>query len=269
MKKRISILGCGWLGLPLGKHLVDKGFKVFGSIRSEDKIKQVEEQGINTIIIDLEKEIKKQVLSKFLNSDVLVICIPPRVGKSYSEQFSSIVHLLKEKRIQLQVIFISSTAIYDTCFDEITELNIHYSSSNRAKQLVEAENLFKENFPNNLVILRLAGLAGPERNPGKFLAGKMDVINPKAPVNFIHLKDCIQIIHKVIIESVHSEIFNVCAPLHPTREEFYTHHSELLDLDPPQFNVSKESIGKLISTNKLIDQLKYTFSYPNPMEFEF
>jgi UDP-N-acetyl-D-mannosaminuronate dehydrogenase len=29
--KQISILGCGWLGLPLAKALLQKGFSVHGS----------------------------------------------------------------------------------------------------------------------------------------------------------------------------------------------------------------------------------------------
>jgi 3-hydroxyisobutyrate dehydrogenase-like beta-hydroxyacid dehydrogenase len=32
--KSISILGCGWLGVPLAKHLIQKGFSVKGSVTS-------------------------------------------------------------------------------------------------------------------------------------------------------------------------------------------------------------------------------------------
>lgn len=40
----ISVLGCGWLGLPLAKHLIDSGFMVKGSIRSSSKISDLEKK---------------------------------------------------------------------------------------------------------------------------------------------------------------------------------------------------------------------------------
>ena len=35
---KISILGCGWLGLPLAKAIVENGFSVKGSTTSSEKI---------------------------------------------------------------------------------------------------------------------------------------------------------------------------------------------------------------------------------------
>lgn len=35
MAKTISILGCGWLGLPLGQHLVQQGYHIKGSLLLE------------------------------------------------------------------------------------------------------------------------------------------------------------------------------------------------------------------------------------------
>jgi UDP-glucose 6-dehydrogenase len=35
---KISIVGCGWLGLPLGEKLAKSGHQVFGSTTSVEKI---------------------------------------------------------------------------------------------------------------------------------------------------------------------------------------------------------------------------------------
>ena len=40
-KQRISILGCGWLGLPLAKELLDRSFEVKGSTTSSNKLDQL------------------------------------------------------------------------------------------------------------------------------------------------------------------------------------------------------------------------------------
>jgi 3-hydroxyisobutyrate dehydrogenase-like beta-hydroxyacid dehydrogenase len=47
---KISILGCGWLGLPLAKAIVENGFSVKGSTTSTDKLTALENAGINSWI---------------------------------------------------------------------------------------------------------------------------------------------------------------------------------------------------------------------------
>ena len=42
MNQRISILGCGWLGLPLAVELISKGYKVNGSTTSMTKVRELE-----------------------------------------------------------------------------------------------------------------------------------------------------------------------------------------------------------------------------------
>lgn len=51
--KPISILGCGWLGLPLAKSLLEKGFSVKGSTTSIKKIALLEKFGIHPHIVTL------------------------------------------------------------------------------------------------------------------------------------------------------------------------------------------------------------------------
>ena len=48
---KISILGCGWLGLPLAKALIGNGFSVKGSTTSYEKISGLEQGGITTFLI--------------------------------------------------------------------------------------------------------------------------------------------------------------------------------------------------------------------------
>ncbi len=39
--RNITILGLGWLGLPLGKSLIKKGLNVIGTSTSDDKIESI------------------------------------------------------------------------------------------------------------------------------------------------------------------------------------------------------------------------------------
>ena len=86
--KQISILGCGWLGLPLAKSLLEKRFSVKGSTTSFEKISALESNGIQPFQIELsETEIKGEIDSFLANSEILIIDIPPKLRGVSSENF--------------------------------------------------------------------------------------------------------------------------------------------------------------------------------------
>ena len=49
----LSILGCGWLGLPLAARFSAKAYRVSGSTTSPQKISLLEHEGITPYLIDL------------------------------------------------------------------------------------------------------------------------------------------------------------------------------------------------------------------------
>ncbi|MGB5275232.1 MAG: NAD(P)-binding domain-containing protein [Flavobacteriaceae bacterium] len=53
MNKRIGILGCGWLGLPLAESLLKKGYRIHGSTTSEEKIEMLQHKGIDAFLVSL------------------------------------------------------------------------------------------------------------------------------------------------------------------------------------------------------------------------
>ena len=73
----ISVLGCGWLGLPLTRFLLDKGYKVKGSTATPEKLDELESSGIEPYHITLTPEINDDYNPEFLNTDILIINFPP------------------------------------------------------------------------------------------------------------------------------------------------------------------------------------------------
>ena len=49
--KSIAILGCGWLGLPLGKYLVEQGYRVAGSTTRAEKLSTIQAMGMEAFQI--------------------------------------------------------------------------------------------------------------------------------------------------------------------------------------------------------------------------
>ena len=264
---KISILGCGWLGLPLGKYLVRNGHSVKGSTTSESKLALLSEVGIIPFLLEFSPKIESKNLNNFLTSEILVITIPPRAGKYgddfHVQQMESLLECLPSSTIK-SIIYTSSTSVYPNLNRELTEDDEVIENH----VLVKVENLLK-NLPQNVAILRCGGLMGAERIPAKYFAGKT-INTGKIPVNYVHRDDVIQIISIIVEQGFYNETFNVVSSEHPIREEVYLKNCEDLGFEEPIFEKSLEEIPfKIISPQKLIQRTGYKFIYANPLDFKY
>lgn len=261
--KQISILGCGWLGLPLAKSLLEKGFSVNGSTTSLEKIAVLEEVGIHPFHINLFEDSIEGNIDLFLsNSDVLIIDIPPKLRENSSENFvtkiQNIIPFIEKSSVE-KVIFVSSTSVYSDDNSIITEETKPNPDTESGKQLLEAEQLLQKNSNFQTTIVRFGGLIGEDRHPIKFLAGRKNIENPEGPINLIHQVDCIGIIVAIYETNSWQETYNAVTPYHPIRKEYYTHKAIELNLPLPEFDESKISIGKTILSDKVASVLNYEF----------
>ena len=254
MNQKISILGCGWLGLALAIDLIDKGYEVYGSTTSSNRIKEIAENGIKPFLIDIRSI--DSGLKDFLNSDVLIIAI---TSKSIQD-FKTLIKNIENSEIQ-KVLFISSTSVYPNTNGIVTEDSITSNSP-----LAEIEKLFTTNSSFKTTILRFGGLFGYNRNPGNFINPNKMIENPEGYINFIHRDDCIGIIENIIIKNVWNEILNACADDHPTRREFYLKESKKVGHDSIAFNENSKNEYKIIDSHKLKSLLDYKFKYDDLMK---
>jgi len=268
--KQISILGCGWLGFPLAKKLIEKGNSVKGSTTSESKLSILENAGINPFLVTVESESVSENVTAFLaESEILIIDIPPKLRAVTSESKKVFVQKIEnlipfiEKSSVSKVLFVSSTSVYGNENEFITEETNPNPETESGKQLVLAEAILQKNQNFETTILRFGGLIGEDRHPAKFLAGKENLENPDAPINLIHQKDCIAIIEEIINQSKWNEVFNAVAPFHPTREEYYTQKAKEQNLALPKFSSEKSNIKKIISSEKIETILNYQFKLEN------
>jgi nucleoside-diphosphate-sugar epimerase len=254
------------LGLPLAKHLVSKGHVIKGSTTSESKISNLKRNGVEPFLIDLRAVQSTAEISKFLASEFLVIAIPPRVKhhNNFKEQIESLISFIEKSTIK-KVIFISSTSVYPNTNNLVTEEDISIPESDSGIVLLEVERLLQSNKFFQTTILRMAGLYGYDRQPGRFLAGKKELVNADGKVNLIHQDDCIQIINNVLEKQLWNEVYNCCSDEHPTRQEFYTKAALTLGMEPPEFLPKEKSVFKIISNQKLKAALNYEFIHPDPM----
>ena len=269
-KKTIAIIGCGWLGLALGEHLVKQGYSVNGSTTSEEKLAIMDAKGINPFQIEVTNSFVGKSVDKFFDASILLLNIPPKRRQENIERFyPQQVKLIVEKAIKngvQKIIFTSSTSVYGNVMRKVDESETVKGETASAKALIAVEKYLQTHSAIETTILRLGGLVGGERKAGRFLAGRKDVPNGDAPVNLVHRDDCIAIISRLIEEDKWGLVFNVCADKHPTRKEFYTAQAMLQGFEIPQF--LQGVTGYKIVSNDLVKQnLNYSFIHPDPMTF--
>ena len=265
--KQISILGFGWLGIPLAKSLLEKGFSVNGSTTSLEKISALKSNGIQAFQIELsETEIKGEIDSFLATSEILIIDIPPKLRSISSENFvkkiQNLIPFIEKVKIE-KVIFISSTSVYGDYNSVVTEATKPNPETESGNQLLETETVLQSNTNFKTTVIRFGGLIGEDRHPIHFLAGRKNIENPEAVINLIHQKDCIGIIKAVIEQDCFGESFNAVAPFHPTRKEYYTQKALELGLPLPEFDENRNSFGKIVDSDLLFSELNYTFQKPN------
>lgn len=256
----VSILGCGWYGTALAKALVTKGIKVKGSTTSPEKMQALADVGIEPFLIDLAPDNTVYDID-FFECDVLWISIPPRAragqGEEYLYKIMHLISIIETNNIK-QVVLISSTGVYGDSNTEVTELDAPNPDSDSGNILFTAENLLRARTTFTTTIIRFAGLIGPGRDPGRFFAGKTNIVNGEAPVNLIHLTDCVGISCAILEQQAFGYTYNAVSPNHPTRIAFYTQAALRAGFDEPQFIAEKKN-WKMVSGVNVGEKLGYQY----------
>lgn len=265
----ISVLGCGWLGLPLAASLVQQGYTVKGSVTQPEKLELLSQKGIMPYQVQItDTGITSNDLDGFLESTILIINIPPSRREDvviyHQAQMASLIEQILKSPVK-QVLFVSSTSVYPDLNQEVTELENIQPSKESGKALLAVEKMLRSTIQFMTTIVRFAGLVGYDRMPGRFLAGKKNVENGNAPINVIHQDDCIALLTGIIKQQAWGEIFNACADLHPTRRDFYTQAAAKAGLELPTFANMADPRFKIISSEKIKQRLNYSFRYPDPL----
>lgn len=266
--QRIAVVGCGWLGMPLALRLKQRGFDVRGSRRHASLRDELTAAEIPSTALSLTPTIScddPQLL--FAHCDLVVINIPWSYKHEASyvyQQVAALTQIVLAYQIP-RVLFVSSTSVFNASQGVIDQFTRPEPASEYAQMLFRIEQQLSQNPHFKCHILRFGGLFGPKRHPGRFLAGR-EVDGGSTPVNLIHQRDCIDIIHAIIKRDLFPLQLNACSDAHPFRSQFYVRAAQSIGLEPPKFS-QDNSTHKKIDNTYLKQSLNYTFSYPDPLQW--
>lgn len=275
MTKKVAVIGLGWLGMPLARTLIGRGWQVTGSKTTGDGVQAARASGIpaSQLTLDPELQCAPEDLAELLDADALVVTLPARRTVETSEQYVQAVQNIVDMALARQVrhiIFTGSTSVYGNLQGEACEDSPLHPVTPAGGSLVRLEQWLHDLPGTTVDILRLAGLVGPGRHPGRFLAGKTGLSHGSQGVNLVHLEDVISAIVLLLEQPAQGAIYNLCAEGHPSREDYYTRLARHAGWTPPVFDgESDTAAGKEVNGQRICRERGFRYRWPDPYEMPF
>ncbi|HEX3857755.1 MAG TPA: SDR family oxidoreductase [Verrucomicrobiae bacterium] len=276
---RVLIVGCGYVGLPLGAELVWLGHEVFGLRRNSSAENELKAAGIQPLFADMTKpdELKK-LPGDF---DWVVNCVAAggdaeNYRAVYFQGTRNLIDWLAPNPPK-KFVYTSSTSVYgQNDGSPVKESSPTEPTSETSKILVETEKVLfdaaaQKKFP--AVILRVAGIYGPERGHWfkQFLKNEATMDGDGSRIlNMIHRDDLVGCIITALKNGRVGEIYNAVDDEPVSQSHFFQWLAQAVDkpLPPsapenPGENRKRGVTNKRVSNRKLKTDLGYQFKHPN------
>jgi nucleoside-diphosphate-sugar epimerase len=276
---RVLIVGCGYVGLPLGMELVRLGHEVFGLRRNASAENELKMAGLQPLFADVTKlaELKK-LPGEF---DWVVNCVAAggdanNYRQVYLEGTRHLIEWLTSNPPK-KFVYTSSTSVYaQNDGSAVKESSPTEPISETAKILVETEKVLLEamslkKFP--AIILRVAGIYGPGRGHWfkQFLKNEARIEGDGARIlNMIHRVDLVGCLIAALKSGRAGEIYNAVDDEPVSQKNFFEWLAGTLGKYPPpsapenlEENRKRGVTNKRVSNRKLKMELGYQFKYPN------
>ena len=222
----VSIVGCGWLGLPLARRLVAEGYDVRGTTTRAERLPEMEAAGVHAAVARLplaewsltasaktddaptatpdgdggadgDDDADDAVgagLAAVWQADQLVLTVPPGrdadAPRRYPAAILSAVLAYRRAQPSGRIVMTSSTGVYGRghglALDADTRPPLDAAPTERQAMLLLAESQVVAQSQRPYRVLRLGGLHGPGRDPSRWYRGR-PVPRPDDPTNLCHL----------------------------------------------------------------------------------
>jgi nucleoside-diphosphate-sugar epimerase len=276
---RVLIIGCGYVGLPLGAALAAMGNEVFALRRAAWSVAERGCAGLVPLAGDIAKP--EDLARLPAGYDWVVNCVSSSSGgpEGYRAVYVQGMRNLLEwlaARPPRKFVYTSSTAVYGQNDGSVVdELAPTEPLVETARVLVEAERLLIEaerqrGFP--AVIMRLAGIYGPGRGYWlkQYLSGEARIESGGGRIlNMIHRDDVVGAVIAALQKGRPGEIYNAVDDEPVTQLGCYQWLATALGgaLPPaasegPGTSAKRGLTNKRVSNRKLKDELGYTLRYP-------
>ena len=277
---RVLIVGCGYVGRPLGAELAGQGHEVFGVRRTAAGETELKAVGIHPLIGDISRP---DALAKWpAPFDWVVNCAASGGGdaEDYRRVYLQGTRNLLDWLAPMppgKYVYTSSTSVYaQNDGSLVIEESPTEPASETAQVLIETERMLLDaaragHFP--AVILRVAGIYGPDRGHlfRQYLKNEARIEGQGDRIlNMIHRDDVTGVIIAALTAGGRREVYNAVDDEPVSQLNFFEWLAGTLGKGlPPSVaeepdNARKRGLtSKRVSNRKLKEALGYRFKYAN------
>lgn len=253
---RIGIVGAGWLGLPLARAWREEGWEVAVTATSQEKCDRLTGEGLDAhpLLISAQMDAPWP-----LRVEALVVCVPPGKVDDYPAAMASLCALAKAGGVR-RLLFVSATSVWGPGQGEEEAAA---PRSERGQRMLAAERAVLAAGIESALVVRPAGLYGPGRHPGRFLAGKT-VSGAAQAVNLVHQQDLVAACQLLLARGEGGQCYTLSAPGHPSRGAFYRAAALRLGLAAPCF-VEPDGEFLPLHGERICRELGFVYGVPDPL----
>lgn len=272
------IVGCGYVGLPLAKHWVSQDEEVWVTTRSKDRATEFSKLGLKPLVMDVTNLGETELPSV----ETVVFAVgfdrsgPHQIHEVYVDGLRNVMQRCPANLKRF--IYLSSTGVYGQIDgDWVDEASPCNPIRDGGKACLAAEQLLQtnESLSDKTIILRLAGIYGPDRLPQAATLKRGEPLRVAADghLNLIHVDDIVRVVAKC--EKVATPQTLCVSDGSPVvRADFYEYLAKLLETAPPEFALPEEGSSraarargsKRIRNERLIELLNPDFAFPSYRE---
>ncbi|HLS96360.1 MAG TPA: NAD-dependent epimerase/dehydratase family protein [Sphingobacterium sp.] len=254
------ILGCGWVGTFFGQKMLNEGHQVYATTTRENKWHDLTYAGMHAIQADFDGEICKADFPPSVDYVLNSIPATQRLeGAVVRARFQTVQDLLSSVSYKKHI-FLSSVGIYpdeDGIFTEEFPID-------RNQNLYLAETSMLQ--LGQTLVYRLGGLFGGDRIFAKYFEGRICTTGEQR-ANFIHRNDVAALIQLGFLRPLASSVYNLVTPEHPLKADVVLASAARHGFSLPSGFNSQSNFQKVVSGERIVRELGYTFLYKSPLHF--
>lgn len=276
------IFGCGYLGRRVARLWREQGEDVVAVSRSPEKAEKLRQEGITPLVADLTRPNTLDAVTRLSPIDTVLFAVGydrssnASIREVYVDGLGEVLRILPDTVDRF--IYISSTGVYGQVEgDWVDEESSCRPTREGGQACLAAEQLLlKSPLAPKSIILRLAGIYGPDRIPrAKDLQAGAAIPAPSQGfLNLIHVDDAARIVLLAEKQATPPTMYCVSDGHPVVRAEYYAELARLLDAPSPRFvepsadspAALRAASDKRISNRRLIAELHPQFLYPSYRE---
>ncbi len=277
MKK--LILGCGYLGRRVAQAWLEVGHEVLALTRSAKRADAFAACGISPIVGDVTSSLDLTDCDD-LDTVLFAVGFDRTAGKAIRDVYVDGLRRTLDQLPSLprRFIYISSTGVFAQNDGQwVNEQSACEPVREGGKACLAAEELLQQHaIGERTIILRLAGIYGPDRLPKlrEVVAGRPITASANGYLNLIHVDDAVRVVLAAETQLSPPEMLLVSDGTPVLRGDFYRELARATNSPEPRFEepftdsstAFRASTDKRIDSELLRERLRFTYRYPSYVE---